>query len=141
MMTLCPKVRLIRSSDCSAQSSRSSIPPCCRPSSTSLCVILLSLSTMRKPEEFYFDKHVMDRIVENHFDSSHNTFESVRRVGDIQSGATPSCAGPLRRPGPCNDVGYRTTNGACEDDVWPDGDGSFHLSGASRYEINVCGAL
>ena len=29
------------------------------------------------------DKHVMDRIVDNHFDSSHNTFESVRRVADI----------------------------------------------------------
>ena len=37
----------------------------------------------RMPQEFMLDKHVMDRIVENHFDSSHNTFETVRRVADI----------------------------------------------------------
>ena len=104
-----------------------------------LCVILLSLqSTMRKPEEFYFDKHVMDRIVENHFDSSHNTFESVRRVGDIwEWGNTVLMPGLFADLGPCNgdNVGSRTASRTCEDDVWPDGDGSFHLSGASRYEI------
>jgi hypothetical protein len=39
--------------------------------------------TIRMPQEFYFNKHVMDRLIDNHFDSSHNTFESVRRVADI----------------------------------------------------------
>ena len=49
----------------------------------------------RKPEEFLLDKHVMDRIVENHFDSSHNTFESIRRVADIYEwGEPPHASAP-----------------------------------------------
>ena len=33
--------------------------------------------------QYYMDKHVMDRFIENHFDAAHNTFESIRRVADI----------------------------------------------------------
>lgn len=48
-----------------------------------VAVFQLLTSCIRAREEFYLDKHVMDRLVENHFDSSHNTFESIRRPADI----------------------------------------------------------
>ena len=34
-------------------------------------------------EEFYLDKMISDTLIENHFDSSHNTFLSIRRHADI----------------------------------------------------------
>ena len=52
------------------------------------------------------DKHVMDRFVENHFDSSHNTFESVRRIADIYEwGNNVLWPGFFGDMGPCNEVG------------------------------------
>jgi len=90
---------------------------------------------MRVRTEFYIDKHVMDRIIENHFDSSHNTFESIRRVADIYEWGNnvlwPGLMGDL---GPCDGdrVGSTAMIGSgapyakqCVDEVWPDGDGSF----------------
>ena len=35
---------------------------------------------LRLKQEYYMDKHVMDRFIENHFDSSHNTFETARTL-------------------------------------------------------------
>jgi hypothetical protein len=96
------------------------------------------LGTMRRPNEFLFDKHVMDRIVENHFDSSHNTFESVRRIADIYEWGNqvfwPGLFGDL---GPCTEnVGSLNHDKACVDDAWPDGEGSFALEGASPYGLD-----
>ena len=97
------------------------------------------LSTLRRPEEFFFDKHVMDRIVENHFDSSHNTFETVRRPADIYEwGNKVLWPGLFSDNGPCGDgehVGSRVSSKTCMDEVWPDGDGSFHLSEASELTV------
>jgi Ca2+-binding EF-hand superfamily protein len=46
--------------------------------------VFQSLTTsLREKEEYFFDKFISDTLIENHFDSSHNTFESVRRVADI----------------------------------------------------------
>ena len=99
-------------------------------------------STMRKTEEFYVDKIMMDRIVENHFDSSHNTLESVRRIADIYEwGNTVLWPGLFADLGPCDgdNIGSRPGGAAhtktCNDETWPDGDGSFHGSGATPYDI------
>ena len=92
-------------------------------------------NTLRLPEEYYMDKHVMDRFVENHFDSSHNTFESVRRTADIYEwGNNVLWPGFFSDGGPCNSyVGLPNAHAVkgCNDDVWPDGEGSFHLDGAT----------
>ena len=92
----------------------------------------------RKPEEFLLDKHVMDRIVENHFDSSHNTFESVRRVADIwEWGNTVLWPGLFGDLGPCQDyVGNPSVTKSCVDDAWPDGEGSFHMEGNTPYDVH-----
>ena len=50
--------------------------------------------TMRMREEYFVNKHVMDRLVTSHFDASHNTFESIRRVADIYEWGT-WCCGPV----------------------------------------------
>eukprot|EP00966_Prymnesium_polylepis_P304438 7033901-Prymnesium_polylepis.1 len=42
-------------------------------------------------------QHVMDRFIENHFDSSHNTFDSVRRVADIYEWGNNVRAAPGRK--------------------------------------------
>ena len=62
-------------------------------------------NTLRLKEEYYMDKHVMDRFVQNHFDSSHNTFESVRRIADIYEwGNNVLWPGFFADMGPCNEV-------------------------------------
>ena len=100
-------------------------------------VLFQSLSqTMRMPQEYLVDKHVMDRLIENHFDSSHNTFNSVRRIPDIYEwGNNVLWPGLFADLGPCDPngspVGSVDAKKSCQDDVWPDGDGIFHLSGAT----------
>ena len=83
------------------------------------------------------DKHVMDRIVENHFDSSHNTFESIRRVADVYEwGNTVLWPGLFGDAGPCTGTpGSRVHPKTCVDEAWPDGDGSFHLEGAHHFGV------
>ena len=94
-------------------------------------------SSMRILDEFYVDKLVMDRLVENHFDSSHNTFESIRRTADVwEWGNNVLWPGLLGDLGPCTDkVGSLLHPKACVDEAWPDGDGSFHLEGATPFEM------
>lgn len=90
----------------------------------------------RMPQEFYLDKHVMDRIVENHFDSSHNTFESVRRVADIwEWGNQVLWPGLLGDLGPCSDSLSRLAPKTCTDNAWPDGEGKFSLLGATPFSV------
>ena len=90
-------------------------------------------------EEYFLDKHIMDRIVENHFDSSHNTFESIRRTADIwEWGNTVLWPGLFGDLGPCN--GYVGTHlpgeaKTCVDEAWPDGEGSFHTEQATPLGI------
>lgn len=110
-------------------------------------VILFQALTacLRRPEEFYLDKYVMDRIVENHFDSSHNTLESVRRTADIYEwGNTVLWPGLFSDLGPCDgdNIGKVTSNAfgawskTCNDEAWPDGEGSFHGNGATPYTVS-----
>lgn len=93
--------------------------------------------TIRMPEEFYFDKHVMGRIVENTFDSSHNTYATIRRPADIYEwGNNVLLPGLFANMGPCYGyVGDPDHPKTCNDDAWPDGEGSFHMDGATPYSI------
>ena len=81
---------------------------------------------------------IRDRFVENHFDSSHNTFESVRRVADIwEWGNNVLWSGYFSDAGPCDGyvgapVGHPQFK-TCMDDVWPDGEGSFHMDNPTAY--------
>ena len=84
-------------------------------------IFQLIVLQIRAKEEFFLDKHVMDRIVENHFDSSHNTFQSIRRVADVYEWGNT-----VLWPGLLGDLDTQT---------WPDGDESFHLDGATPYTV------
>ena len=98
-------------------------------------------------------QHVMDRFVENHFDSSHNTFESIRRPADFYEwgnnvlipglfanagpcaanvGATGAFASATDRPTATDFAAAMSAKG-CNDDAWPDGEGSFHLGSPTGY--------
>jgi hypothetical protein len=123
--------------------------------------------SMRKKEEYYFDRvrprpprrraaaaapprrpadppaarpsqMITDKFIENHFDSSHNTFESVRRVADIwEWGNNVLWSGYFSDAGPCDGyvgapVGHPQFK-TCMDDVWPDGEGSFHMDNPTAY--------
>ena len=101
--------------------------------------MLLLISAMRSPEEFFFDKHVMDRIVDNTFDSAHNKFTQVRRIADVfEWGNKVLLPGLFADAGPCGTgeaIGSLTSQKACLDEVWPDGDGTFHMTGATTLSI------
>ena len=72
---------------------------------------------------------------ENHFDSSHNVFEDIRRTADIYEwGNYVLWPGLLGNMGPFDEVGRpgeRTGPGLS----WPDGDGSFHGEGATDFTV------
>ena len=106
--------------------------------------------TMRIPQEFYLDKIVTDRLIDNHFDASHNTLRTVRRIADIYEwGNRVLWPGLLAdSPGACGEAvgaepGYsysdasaaRTANASCNAMRWPDGDGVFHVDGATPYTV------
>ena len=96
--------------------------------------------TVRMPQEYYFDKHVMDRLVENMFDSNHNTFNTVRRIADVYEwGNNVLIPGMFADMGPCSgSIGLANTYGVkgCNDDAWPDGEGSFHMEDASPLTLD-----
>ena len=89
-------------------------------------VFQMLTETLRNPKlEFFFDKMFKDTIIDNHFDSSHNTFEDVRRIADIYEWGNyvlwPGLFGNL---GPFADVGRPGEMAAkgSIDQTWPDGD-------------------
>ena len=94
--------------------------------------------TLRHPKlEYYFDKMIADTFLENHFDSSHNAFDDIRRVADIwEWGNNVLWPGFFANGGPCTgDVGDLHGIKLCNDDAWPDGEGSFHLDGSTPYTV------
>ena len=92
-------------------------------------IIFQSLNgTLRTDKEFYMTKRVMQDFVFEDFDTSHNSFVSIRRVADIYEWGNrvlfPSLFG---RTEPCNPdtVGALGTPKTCTDHAWADGEGSF----------------
>ena len=87
--------------------------------------------------EYYFNKQIVDVFLDNHFDGSHNAFNDIRRVADIwEWGNTVLWSGFYSNGGPCTaDIGDRFGVKGCNDDAWPDGEGSFHLDGATPYTV------
>ena len=74
--------------------------------------------TMRHPEEFYLDRHISNTFIDNTFDGNHNRLKDIRRISDIWEWCnTVLVPGLLSNA----DVGEN----------WPDGEGSFHLEGAT----------
>ena len=68
-------------------------------------------------------QHITDTFIENHFDSSHNTFETVRRPADIYEwGNNVLWPGFFANMGPCNSYVGQPNNvdvKGCNDDAWP----------------------
>ena len=96
--------------------------------------------TVRQPKlEYYFNKQIVDVFIENHFDGSHNAFGDIRRVADIwEWGNTVLWSGFFANGGPCtDDIGDRFGVKTCNDDAWPDGEGSFHQDGATPYTVRA----
>ena len=98
----------------------------------------LLTESLRMKEEYFFDRAIADTFIENHFDSSHNTFESVRRTADVYEwGNNVLWPGLFGNAGPCDGDNVGGLEGAktCNDDAWPDGEGSFHLRGATGWSV------
>ena len=116
--------------------------------------------TLRQQEEYYLDKMFSDTFVTNHFDASHNTFEAIRRVADVwEWGNNVLWPGLLGNSGPdCGEVGASAVfnsashatvdlneagtlgnrtllKGGCNDDGWPDGEGSFHARDRTAWTV------
>lgn len=75
-------------------------------------------ATIRKSEEFYFDKYLTDTFINNPFDGDHNRLVDVRRISDIWEWKDR-----VLTPG--------LFSQAVEGEVWPDGDGASLLTGAT----------
>ena len=78
-------------------------------------------ATIRKSDEFYFDKHLTDTFINNPFDADHNRFNDVRRIADIWEWKKN-----VLIPGLFSNQGG-------EGESWPDGDGAFSTDGATPY--------
>ena len=94
-------------------------------------IVFLSLTgCMRDRDEFWLDKHVMDRIVQENFDSSHNTFESIRRTSEIYEWGNR-----VLWPGLFGDTGL-CEDDTCTGEAWPDGEGDYHGAGATPFSVS-----
>jgi hypothetical protein len=86
----------------------------------------------------------MDRLVDNPFDIYGNAFSDTRRVADIwEWGNTVFWPGLFSDAGPCDtstvgslSLGASGSGKPCRDQVWPDGDGPFHLDGATPLSVS-----
>lgn len=76
------------------------------------------VGTLRKSEEFYLDKYITDTFIDNTFDVNHNKLSDIRRVADIWEWSNTVLLAGL-------------FSNADAGEWWPDGDGSFHLDGAT----------
>ena len=96
-------------------------------------------NSLRDPQEYHVDIRLMEDFVQENFDSSHNTFESIRRFADVYEWGNqvlwPSLFANIE---PCNpaSVGSRATPKTCNDLTWPDGEGAFGSQGASSFNVS-----
>jgi len=96
-------------------------------------------SSLRAKEEYYLDKKMMEDIVEEEFDSSHNTFESIRRIADVYEWGNrvlwPALFGMTDSCNP-SATGSRVTPKGCNDFVWPDGEGPFGTQTPTGFRVD-----
>ena len=103
----------------------------------------------------HFDKMIADTFLDNHFDASHNNFQTIRRTADFYEwGNNVLLPGLFANAGPCTGAvgAYGSFESAtdrpsetdfvdamrrkgCNDDAWPDGDGSFHMDAPTAYSV------
>jgi hypothetical protein len=76
--------------------------------------------TIRKSEEFYFDKYLTDTFISNPFDADHNRFMDVRRIADIWEWKKNVLVPGL-------------FSHSARGEYWPDGDGLFSIDDATPY--------
>ena len=125
-------------------------------------MLQLLTESLRLKYEYHFDKLISDTFLDNHFDASHNTFQTIRRVADVYewgnnvllpglfANAGP-CSSPVGQPGHfesaidragATDLATALAAKGCNDDTWPDGQGSFHLEGSTGWTPDeVCAAF
>lgn len=66
-------------------------------------VFQMLTESLRLKEEFFLDKMIVDTFIENHFDSNHNSWESIRRIPDLWEWGNH-----VLWPGLCNSTRTRT---------------------------------
>ena len=79
--------------------------------------------TIRKPEEFYFDKYLSDTFINNPFDADHNRFGDIRRIADIWEWQKNVLAPGL-------------FGQSFQGEYWPDGDGMYGIDGATPMSVD-----
>ena len=121
-----------------------------------VAIFQLLTESLRAKEEYHFDKHIADTLLENHFDSSHNTFQTIRRVSDFYDwGNNVLIPGLFANAGPCaaavgataafasatdrsipTDLAEVMRQKGCNDDAWPDASGySSDLYPPTAYSV------
>jgi len=115
-------------------------------------VFQMLLDCLRMKQEYFLDKALSDKFIDNHYDKHLNSFKSMRRIPEIwEWGNDVLLPGLLGNNGPdCGDVGLAgyfnsstsgnassdlSFKGGCNDHVWPDGDGLFSLKGGSAWTV------
>ena len=106
-------------------------------------IIFQSLATtLRDTREYYMDYRVMADIVQEDFDASHNSFESIRRIADVYEWgnnvlwSSLFAAVPVCNPGT---VGSRAANHPtqrCNGHVWADGEGPHTGFNATAFTVD-----
>ena len=126
-------------------------------------VFQLLVATLRVEEEIFLDMRLESSLINNHFDSSHNTFNSMRRPADVwQWGNNVLWPALCGESGPaCGEVGpsghfaswsmVRATAGGtggagpspksgCNEDGWSDGTGAFGWSASTAWTVSELAA-
>ncbi|KOO32780.1 polycystic kidney disease 2-like 1 [Chrysochromulina tobinii] len=105
-------------------------------------VFLQITESLRLKEEFHFDRHIAETFIENQYDSSQNTFNTIVTVADIYEwGNNVLISGLFSNLGPCSttvgavsffrswgdeststDLSAALAAKGCNDNTWADGD-------------------
>ena len=97
-------------------------------------------NSIRVDQEFYLNQRIQDDFIDEQFDSSHNTFESIRRLPDVYEwGTNVLWPGLFGRFDPCGLFGGQASellpNRTCNAHGFPDGEGPFHSTGNTGLTI------
>jgi hypothetical protein len=106
---------------------------------TFVLIFQLIASSLRVPQEYYLKLKIMEDVVMEEFDSSHNTFESIRRIADVYEWGNnvlwPALFGNVDSCNP-SATGSRTTPKGCLDYGWADGEGTLAMQGMRGWRVS-----